>query len=55
MQNRTRADWIGTDPDPEPLDLDRYTRYEDGDETVFCDRTNARAWIRADTLVTLDP
>ncbi|GAB3326516.1 MULTISPECIES: DUF7331 family protein [Haloplanus] len=44
-----------SDRDPGPPALDRYAGYEDGDEFVVCDRRDARAWLRSDTVVSLDP
>ncbi|MFB6102152.1 MAG: hypothetical protein ABEJ73_06255 [Haloplanus sp.] len=55
MQNGTRAEWHAVDGNPEPVDFDRYTSYEEATKTVVCDRRNARAWISADTVVALDP
>ncbi|WP_251341410.1 DUF7331 family protein [Haloplanus halophilus] len=53
MENRPRS--VRTAREPDPPDLDRYAGYDDGDERVVCDRRDARAWIRSDTVVTLDP
>jgi len=44
-----------SDSEPEPATLDRYAGYEDGDGFVVCDRRDARAWLRSDTVVSLDP
>jgi homogentisate 1,2-dioxygenase len=54
MQNRPFAGRVG-DSVPESPDLDRYADYEDGAALVICDRTNPRAWLRADTTAALDP
>jgi hypothetical protein len=53
MKPRPRS--VRTDRGPELPTLDRYAGYDDGDDHVVCDRTDARAWIRSDTVVTLDP
>lgn len=39
--------------EPEPIDLDAFTSYEDGDALVICDRENANAWLRSDVTWTL--
>lgn len=52
MQDRPLARRVA---DPEPIDLDDYTAYEDGAALVICDRTNPRAWIRTAATATLDP
>jgi hypothetical protein len=43
------------DIEAEPADFDQFTSYEDGNQTVICDRSNVQAWIKSDTVVTLDP
>jgi len=45
MKPRPRS--VRTDRDPEPPTLGRYAGYDDGDDHVVCDRTDARAWIRS--------
>jgi hypothetical protein len=52
MQNRSRS--IGTDRDPDPAGLDRYAGDDDCDAFVVCDRRDARAWVRSETVVSLD-
>lgn len=52
MQDRPLAREVA---DPDPIDLERYTAYEDGTALVICDRTTPTAWIRAETPTTLDP
>lgn len=44
-----------TRPDDHPTtDLENVTSYDDGDRVVVCDRKNAQAWIRSDTVIDLD-
>lgn len=40
--------------EPEYVDFDRFTSYEDGDATVVCDRKNPNAWLRSDAVVDLE-
>ncbi|MFD1632354.1 DUF7331 family protein [Haloplanus ruber] len=53
MENRSRSAESARDPAPPALDW--CAGYEDGDAFVVCDRRNARAWLRSETVVTLDP
>lgn len=43
------------EPNERPAtDLNGVASYEDGDAFVVCDRKNAQAWIRSNTVTDLD-
>lgn len=52
MQNRPRTERVDAD---ERDECHRYADYEDGAALVICDRHNARAWLKSDATVTVDP
>lgn len=44
-----------TEPNKRPAsNRNRVASYEDGDAFVVCDRKNAQAWIRSNTVTDLD-
>lgn len=43
-----------TEPDDQSAALENVASYDDGDSFVVCDRKNAQAWIRSDTVNDLD-
>lgn len=44
-----------TDRLQEPdIEIEQLATYADGDSVVFCDRSNAKCWIRSDTVVDLE-
>ncbi|WP_222913822.1 hypothetical protein [Natrinema sp. SYSU A 869] len=40
--------------DPDHINIEQVTSYEDGDRTVICDRKNTQAWIRSDSTVAIN-
>lgn len=38
---------------PHDHDFDAYASYEDGDGVVICDRKDAKAWLKSDTIAEL--